>query len=339
MSEGHDKIPEGIRPRTYALDSAVRLSTPEVQPSLGKHPQKDSAKNMLVNMQEERPKGMGKKFRRSMTDKSSTALSKVDKKMLKRGIVTDTVDQRSRSVTVMPMQGHTSLDSPSSRIRRLSLPPEGIDAQLPLSDSPQQFSVNGSRDQSHDSGVAMDATEYKPTILTSSSSPDDLVDEHRPRATTQEQFPMSFINNNSTSINVRVETASPPCPEDFGHFQTEHGDCVVCSALHGQVPTSGEPFINHLINEDREVVVHSRDSGVGNDIHMNTLANVKGRSTPPSLQMEMVQNPLHIPMGSGFSQSMKLPSSDMQSPLREKDFFETTNDLAKASYRYIYHGY
>ena len=132
---------------------------------------------------------------------------------------------------------------------------------------------------------------------------------------------------------MRVETASPPCPENFGHFLSEQGDCVVCNALHSQPSMSGEPFINHLINEDRQVVVHSRDSGIGNDIHMNILANVKGRSPPPSLQMEMVQNPVQIPMGSGFSRSIELPSSDMRSPPREKDFFETTNDLAKASYR------
>jgi len=329
MSEGSDKTPEGIRPRTYALNSVVRLSTPEIQPSLGKYPQKDLAKTMLVNIQEEGPRGVGKKFRRSMMEKSG-ALTKGDKKMLKRGIVTtDLVDQRARSVTLLPMQGQTSSDS-SSGVRRLSLPPEGLDDQLLCINTPQQFSLHGSRNQSHDSGVAMDTTELKPRTLTSSSSLDDLMDEHRPRAVTQEQFPMSFVNNNSTGVGVRVETASPPCPEDYGHFQTEQGDCVVCNALHNQTTLGDEPFINHMMTEHRDVVLHSRDSGIGNDIHMNTLANIKGKSPSPSVQIKMMQNPVQS-MGSGFSQPMELPMSDVRSPLRDKDFFETTNDLAKAS--------
>jgi len=320
-SEDPNKLPKQFRPRSGA--AVLNITTPEVQPNLGK-PQRDSAKKMLVNVQEEGAKTLGKKQRRAQLD-NPVVDPNIDKKMLKRGIYNDI--ERNRSATFASLtttqSWSTSALLPPAQVRRTSLPYTHRDPTIhhpSVNGSPQKFICHELRDHSPgrslDSGVVMevaDSTLTRPQML--SNSLDDLTEQHPQTNTTQVQFPLSLANN-VTSGGTTVQG----CCEHFDNDLTKHGECIVCDVLHN------EPL---LINDTVSEREHNRDSGVGNELQLNVLPNV----TPmgPMMLTEMLPSPSK---GLGLSRSTELPSAeshsmDLRSSLREKDFFETTNDLEK----------
>ena len=321
-----NKLPRQFRQRSGA--AVLNITTPEVQPSLGSF-QRNSAKKMLVNVQEEGAKMLGKKQRRAQLNNPVVDPS-IDKRMLKRGIYSD-VSDRFRSATFAP--SNTMLHSRSSpallpppQARRASLPYARHDVTLeqPSVNGSTQHYASGAPSRSMDSGVILDTAEttpHRPQVL--SNSLEDLTTASQTN-TTQVQFPLSLASNATAGAST-VEK----CSEHLEHVLTQHGDCVVCDVLRNEQPAvNKDSLVNHLVSEQREM--HSRDSGIGNELQLNVLPNTDYRVSP--VMIESLPSPSK---GLGFSHSVELPSTesrsmDFRSPLREKDFFETTNDLAKA---------
>ena len=319
-SEELNKLPTQFRPRSGA--AVLNISTPEVHPNLGRLQRNSSAKKMLVNVQEEGAKTLGRKQRKAQLDNPVLDPS-VDKRMLKRGIYSE-VNDRSRSATFTPSSTSSQSRSTSALLppvqdRRASLPYVHHDVTI------QQPSVNGTPPfashvpQSLDSGVVMDTvepTQMRPQVL--SSSLDDLTEQRSRTNSTQVQFPLSLTNNVMSSV-----ATGQGCNSE--HVLNKHGDCVVCDVLRSEPDANKSSLVNHL---QKEKSVHSRDSGVGNELQLNILSNSDGHQL-----MEVLPSPSK---GMGISRSVEIPSEELQSmdlrsPLKEKDFFETTNDLAKVS--------
>ena len=324
-----NKLPSQFRQRSGA--AVLNITTPEVQPNLGSF-RRNSAKKMLVNVQEEGAKTLGKKQRRAQLNNPVVDPS-IDKRMLKRGIYSD-VSERFRSATFAP--SNTMIHSRSSpallpppQARRASLPygRHDITLQQPsINGSPQHF-ASGAPGRSMDSGVILDTVEktsHRPQAL--SNSLEDMTEQRSQTNTTQVQFPLSLANNATPDV-----TTVQKCSEHLEHVLTQHGVCVVCDVLHNEQPVvNKDSLVNHLVSEQREI--HSRDSGIGNELQLNILPNTDHRVSPVMMAVESLPSPSK---GSGFSHSVEVPSTesrsmDFRSSLREKDFFETTNDLAKA---------
>lgn len=324
-SQELDKLPRQFRSRTNA--AVINITTPEVQPNLGKHNRRSSAKKMLVNVQEEGAKSLGKKQRRAQRD-NPIIDPNIDKRMLRRGIYSDFND-RSRSATILPLHpsSHSNFEVlPSAKDRRASLPyvhHKDVNIQQPsLNGSPHHFTPPGPG-QSMDSGVDMgtvELTQIRPQGL--ASSLDDLTEQRSRTNSAQVQFPLSLASNVTNNV-----TTVQGCGEHSEHVLNQHGDCIVCDVLHSEQSINKAFPVNHTIPEQKETVLHNRDSGVGNDLQLNVLTSTNN-------QVGMLSNELLPSPSKGLqlSRSIELPSPsvDSRSP-REKDFFETTNDLAKAS--------
>lgn len=330
-SQELNKLPRQFRQRSGA--AVLNITTPEVQPNLGSS-QRSSAKKMLVNVQEEGAKTLGKKQRRAQLNNPVVDPS-IDKRMLKRGIYSD-VSDRFRSATFAP--SNTMMHSRSSpallpppQSRRASLPYVHHDVTLeqPSVNGGLQHFVSGAPGRSMDSGVILDTVEttpHRPQVL--SNSLEDLTEQRPQTNTTQVQFPLSLANNATAGV-----TTVQKCSEHLEHVLTQHGDCVVCDVLCNEEPAVNKgSLVNHLVSEQREMAMHSRDSGIGNELQLTTLPNTDHRVSPVMIATESLPSPSK---GLGFSHSVELPSTeshsmDFRSSLRDKDFFETTNDLAKA---------
>ena len=325
-----NKLPRQFRQRSGA--AVLNITTPEVQPNLGSF-QRSSAKKMLVNVQEEGVKTLGKKQRRAKMDNPVVDPS-IDKRMLKRGIYSDVNDRSRSSSTYTPSNTLIHSNStpallPPPQARRASLPYVRHDVTLEqpsVNSSPKNFQ-SCAPGQSLDNGVILDTVEstpHRPQVL--SNSLEDLT-EQRPRTnTTQVQFPLSLTNNATSDV-----TTVQKCSEHLDHVLTQHGDCVVCDVLRSEPAVNKDSMVNHLVSEQREMAMHNRDSGIGNELQLNILPNTGSRVSPIMMSTESLPSPSK---GLGFSHSVELPlteprSMDLRSSLREKDFFETTNDLAK----------
>ena len=320
-SQELDKLPRQFRSRTNA--AVINITTPEVQPNLGKHNRRSSAKKMLVNVQEEGAKSLGKKQRKAQRD-NPIIDPNIDKRMLRRGIYSDFND-RSRSATILPLHpsSHSNFEVlPSAKDRRASLPyvhHKDVNIQQPsLNGSPRHFTPPGPG-QSMDSGVDMgtvELTQIRPQGL--ASSLDDLTEQRSRTNSAQVQFPLSLANNVTTVQG---------CGEHLEHVLNQHGDCIVCDVLHSEQSMNKAFPVNHTTPEQKETALHNRDSGVGNDLQLNVLTSTNNQVG--ILSNELLPSPSK---GLQLSRSIELPSPsvDSRSP-REKDFFETTNDLAKAS--------
>ena len=259
----------------------------------------------------------------------------IDKRMLKRGIYSD-VNDRSRAATYTPFSTMAhSRSSPSmlppAQARRASLPHDVNIEQPSLNGSPQHF-VSRVPGRSLDSGVILDnveSTPHRPRARAFSNSLEDLT-EHRPLTnTTQVQFPLSLANNTTTNV-----TTVQGCDEHISHVITEYGDCVVCDVLRTEptVNNKDSSLVNHLVSEQKQIVMYNRDSGIGNELQLNVLPNTGSRVSPVMFPTEHLPSPSK---GLGFSRSVELPltesrSMDLRASLREKDFFDTTNELDKA---------
>lgn len=324
-SQELDKLPRQFRSRTNA--AVINITTPEVQPNLGKLTRNASAKKMLFNVQEEGAKTSGRKQRRAQRD-NPVIDPNIDKRMLKRGIYSD-INDRTRSATILPLHPSSHADFevvPSAQDRRASLPYLHHNRDVNV----QQSSVNGSPQhftppapgQSMDSGVDMDTvelTQIRPQVL--SNSLDDLTEQRSRTNSTQVQFPLSLANNVMGNV-----TTVPGCSEHSGHVLNQHGDCIVCDVLRSEPLNKALP-VNHTTPEQKETALHNRDSGVGNELQLNVLTNTN--SQVGMLSNKMLPSPSK---GLEISRSVELPSPSVDSrSSREKDFFETTNDLAKAS--------
>ena len=324
-----DKLPRQFRQRSGA--AVINITTPEVQPKLGSF-QRSSAKKMLVNVQEEGAKTLGKKQRRAQLNNPVVDPS-IDKRMLKRGIYSD-VSERFRSTTytssyTMIHSNSTPALLPPPQARRASLPYVRHDVTLEqpsVNGSPQRY-ASGTPGRSLDSGVILDTVEstpHRPQVL--SNSLEDVTEQRLQTNTTQVQFPLSLINNTTAGV-----TAVQKCSEHLGHVLTEYGDCVVCDVLRNEQPAvNKDSLINHLVSEQREM--HNRDSGIGNELQLNSLPNTDSHVSPVMMRTDSLPSPSK---GLAFSHSVELPSTEshsmeLRSSLKEKDFFETTNDLSKA---------
>ena len=324
-SQELNKLPRQFRSRTNA--AVINITTPEVQPNLGKFTRSSSAKKMLFNVQEEGAKTSGRKQRRAQRD-NPVIDPNIDKRMLRRGIYSDITD-RSRSATILPLHPSSQTNSeevPSSQVRRASLPylhHKDVNAQRPsVNGSPQQFTPPAPG-QSMDSGVDMDTvelTQIRPQVL--SNSLDNLTEQRSRTNSTQVQFPLSLANNVIGNI-----TTVQGCSEHLGHVLNQNGDCVVCDVLRSEPSINKALPVNHTTPEQKEAALHNRDSGVGNELQLNALTSTNNQVG--MLSNEILPSPSK---GLELSRSVELPSPsvDLRSS-REKDFFETTNDLAKAS--------
>lgn len=335
-SQELNKLPKQFRPRSTG--AVLNITTPEVQPNLGR-PQKNSAKKMLVDVQEEGVKTLGKKQKKAQLD-NPVVDPKIDKKMLKRGIYSE-VNDISRSATYAPSKTLIHSKSaasllPSQQARRASLPHMYQDVTV------EQPSVNGSPRQhfayaephndipghSLDSGVVMETNELLPSNpRTLSNSLDDLTDRRSRTNTAQVQFPLSLANTNSGATGHKHG-------EHFEYVLSQYGDCVVCDVLRDEPADNQTSLVDHLVTEQRERALYNRDSGVGNELQLRVIPNA-GSSTPTTPMMvssEVLPSPSK---GLGLSRSVELPSGESHfmdvhsSSPKEKDFFETTNDLAK----------
>ena len=328
-SQDLNKLPKQFRPRSN--EAVLNITTPEVQPNFGK-PQRNSAKKMLFNVQEEGTKTLGKKQKRAQLDNPLVDPG-IDKKMLKRGIYSEVTD-RIRSATLTSMSTSqfelaTSAPLPPPQIRRTSLPHMHHDLSInhpSVNGSPQRCVCHDSHEHSPghslDSGVVMDTVEPTlPRAQTLSDSLDDLT-EHRPLTNTvaQVQFPLSLANNVATGRTIVRE-----CDEHSGHVLSKQGDCVVCDVLRHERTIDKVALIDHSVFSEHREMLHNRDSGVGNELQLQLLP----RHTVSSEMLPSPSKGLALSRSVEFS-AAESHSMDLRSSLREKDFFETTNDLAKA---------
>ena len=325
-SQELNKLPRPFRERSGA--AVVNITTPEVQPNLGRF-QRDSVKKMLVNVREEGAKTSGKKQRRAQLDNPVVDPS-IDKKMIKRGIYRDL----NRSATFAPSNTMNHSRStptmlPPQQARRASLPYTRRDVtfdQPSVNGSPQNF-ISCSPGRPLDSGIILDTAEpspHSPQVL--SNSLEDLTEQRPQINTTQVQFPLSLANN-PTSTVITIQG----CGDHSEHVLDQNGDCVVCDVLHNDQTVNKDLLVDHMISEQRELAMYNRDSGIGNELQLNVLSSSGSRVSPVMFSAETLPSPSK---GVAFSRSVELPktesrSVDFRSTLKEKDFFETTNDLEK----------
>ena len=290
---------------------------------------------MLVSVREEGAKTTGKKQKRAQLDNPVVDPS-IDKRMIKRGIYSDL----NRSATFAPSNTMNHSRStptilPPQQARRASLPYTRRDVtfdQPSVNGSPQNF-ISSSPGRPLDSGIILEDTaepsSHRPQVM--SNSLEDLTKQHPQTNTTQVQFPLSLANNPTSGV-ITVQG----CSEHSDHVLNQNGDCVVCDVLHNEQTVNKHLLVDHMVSEQRELVMHNRDSGIGNELQLNVLSSSGNRVSPVMFSTETLPSPSK---GTGFSHSVEIPkaeshSMDLRSTLREKDFFETTNDLAKVRVLY-----